>query len=149
MDRFAIQLQLGYISPEEEAALLGAQMSTHPLDAMTPCATVAEILQLRQAVQQVRISPELRRYIVDLVGVTRMTSGVRLGASPRASLALMKLSQALAYFDGSTCVTPTHILEMALPVLAHRLVLDPQAEYGGQSRHTLVEEIVKKVPVPV
>jgi MoxR-like ATPase len=149
MDRFAIQLALGYISPEEEAALLAAQTHHHPLDQLQPCATVHDVLNLRHAVQRVRISDELRRYIVDLVGATRKTSGVRLGASPRASLALMKLSQALAFFDRSPCVTPDHIQEMAVPVLAHRLVLDPQAEYGGQNRRSLIETLLSRIPVPV
>ena len=148
MDRFAIQLELGYVSPEDETALLAAQMHQHPLDSLQSCATVDDLLNLRHAVQSIRVSDELRRYIVDLVGATRKARGIRLGASPRASLALMKLSQALAFFDGSSFVTPDQIQEMAVPVLAHRLVLDPQAESGGQNRRALVDEILRQIPVP-
>ena len=148
MDRFAIQLELGYLPPEEETALLGAQMRQHPLERVQPCATVADLLALRQAVLEVRISEEMRRYIVDLVAATRTTPGVRLGASPRASLSLMRTSQALALFDGHECVTPDPVQEMAVVTLAHRLVLDPQAQFSGQSPRGLVEDILRRVPVP-
>jgi MoxR-like ATPase len=149
MDRFAMQLTLGYLAPDEEAAMLAAQVREHPLDRMTACVTMAEVLALRQAAQEVRVSAEMRRYIVELVAGTRKTVGVRLGASPRGSLALMKTSQALALFDGLECVTPDQVQEVAVPVLAHRLVLDPQAQYSGQSQGSLVEEIVRRVRVPV
>lgn len=149
MDRFAIQLELGYLPPGEETALLGEQMRSHPLDAVQPCATVADLLALRQAIQEIRVSEEMRRYIVDLVAATRKTAGVRLGASPRASLSLMKTSQALALFDGRECVTPDPVQEMAVVTLAHRLVLDPQAQFSGQSPRSLVEDILRRVPVPV
>lgn len=149
MDRFALQLELGYLPPEVETELLGAQMREHPLERVRPCATVDDILALRRAVQEVEISAELRRYIVDLVAATRKTAGVRLGASPRASLALMKSSQALALFDGLGWVTPEQIQEMAVPTLAHRLVLDPQAQFSGLNQRTMVQDILRRVPVPV
>lgn len=148
MDRFAMQLALGYLNPEAEAALLAAQMRIHPLERITACANLTDVLRLRQAAQAVRVSEELRRYIVDLVAATRRTVGVRLGASPRASLALMKASQALALFQGLECVTPDQVQELAVPVLAHRLVLDPQAQYSGQSNRSVVETILRQVPVP-
>ncbi len=148
MDRFAVRLSLGYLAPEEETALLAAQMRDHPLDHLAASATVAEVLAMRRAVQEVRVSEEMRTYMVALVNGTRKTVGVRLGASPRASLALMKLGQALALFDGAECVTPDHVQEIAVAVLAHRLVLDPQAEYSGQSARSIVEEIVRQVRVP-
>jgi len=148
MDRFAIQLELGYLEPEEESAMLAAQVRDHPLDRVRACATMADMLALREAVHEVRVSEEVRRYMVDLVAATRKTAGVRLGASPRASLALMKTSQALALFEGMECATPDHVQELAVPILAHRLVLDPQAEYSGQNQRGVVEEIVKLLPVP-
>ena len=148
MDRFAVQLELGYLTAEEESAMLAAQMQDHPLDRLTPCVTMTEVLALRRAVQAVRVSDELRRYIVDLVGATRKTVGVRLGASPRASLALMKTSQALALFDRLECVTPDQVQEIAVATLAHRLVLDPQAQYSGQNARGVIEEILRQVPVP-
>lgn len=148
MDRFAVQLTLGYLEPDDEAALLEAQARHHPLDDLAPCASLDEVLALRREVQAVPVSPELRRYMVDLVGATRTTVGVRLGASPRASLALMKTSQALALFDGAGFVMPDHVQEVAVPVIAHRLVLDPQAQFSGQSNRGIVEEILRQMPVP-
>jgi len=148
MDRFALQFQLGYVAAEEEVAVLSAQAKQHPLESIEPCATVADVLALRRAVTDVRISEELKRYIVDLVAATRTAKGVQLGASPRASLALMKAAQALALFDGLEFVTPEQVQEVAVPVIAHRVVIDPQARFGGLTAASVVEEILKQVPVP-
>jgi MoxR-like ATPase len=148
MDRFAMQFALGYVRSAEEVAILTAQEHNHPLDDLKPCASLAEVLDLKQAVQRVRISDEVKRYAVDLVSATRATPGVQLGASPRASIALMKAAQALALFDGLDFVMPEQIQELAVPVIAHRLVMEPQARFAGQSARSVVEEVVKKVRVP-
>ncbi len=148
MDRFALQFTLGYVTPEDEVAILSAQADNHPLERISSCVSSADIAALKTAVRQVKISEELKRYIVDLTGATRRIPGVQLGASPRASLALMKASQALAVFDGMDFVTPDHVQEMASPVIAHRLALEPQAKFSGLSAAGIVADIVKKVPVP-
>jgi MoxR-like ATPase len=148
MDRFALQFTLGYVTPEDEVAILSAQADNHPLERIASCVSSADIAALKTAVRQVKISEELKRYIVDLAGATRRVPGVQLGASPRASLALMKASQALAVFDGMDFVTPDHVQEMASPVIAHRLALEPQAKFSGLSAAGIVADIVKKVPVP-
>ncbi len=148
MDRFALQFTLGYVAPEEEVAILSAQADNHPLERISSCVSSADIASLKTAVRHVRISEELKRYIVDLAGATRRVSGVQLGASPRASLALMKAAQALAVFDGIEFVTPDHIQEMAAPVIAHRLSLEPQAKFSGLSAAGIVADILKKIPVP-
>src|SRR5438876_529434 len=96
MDRFAMQFALGYVAPEEEVAILSAQEQHHPLDDVTSCVSMDDALRLRRSVRDVRVSDELRRYAVDLVRATRALAGVQLGASPRASLALVKAAQALA-----------------------------------------------------
>jgi MoxR-like ATPase len=106
------------------------------------------VLALKQAVENVRMSEELKAYIVELVNGTRSASGVQLGASPRASIALMKGAQALALFDGLDFVTPEHIQELAEPVIAHRLVMEPQARFSGVTARSVVAEIVKKSRVP-
>ncbi|MBN2505349.1 MAG: MoxR family ATPase [Verrucomicrobia bacterium] len=149
LDRFAMQLSLGYVQPDEEVTILTMQARTHPLDHLEPCASLAEVLALRQAVQEVRISDELKRYVVDLVGATRGAAGVQLGASPRASLALARAAQALALFDGLEFVTPDQIRELAVPVIAHRLVMEPQARFSGVTARGVVAEVARKVPVPV
>ena len=148
MDRFAMQFTLGYVSPAEEVAILTAQQHNHPLDELHSCATLADVLTLKRAAEDVRISDELKHYAVDLAGATRTASGVQLGASPRASIALMKAAQALALFDGSDFVAPEQIQELAVPVIAHRLVMEPQARFSGVTARGVVEEIVKKTRVP-
>ncbi len=148
MDRFAMEFKLGYVEPADEVAILTAQAERHPLEELRPCATLAEVLEVKEAVHHVRISEELKRYVVDLVAATRAAAGVQLGASPRASLALMKTSQALALFDGADFVAPDQIRELAVPVIAHRLVLEPQARFSGRTAENVVEEILKRLPVP-
>ena len=148
MDRFAMQFALGYVQPAEEVAILTAQEKNHPLDELNPCVSLVDVLALKHTAQNVRISDELKRYIVDLAGATRSASGVQLGASPRASIALMKAAQALALFDGLDFVTPEQIQELAVSVLAHRLVMEPQARFSGLTARGVVEEMVKKIKVP-
>ena len=148
MDRFAMQFTLGYVSAAEEVAILDAQEHNHPLDELKPVATLADVLALKHAVENIRISDELKRYVVDLVAATRAASGIQLGASPRASIALMKTAQAMALFDGFDFVTPEQIQKLAVPVIAHRLVLEPQARFSGVTARGVVEGILKKLPVP-
>ena len=148
MDRFAMQFTLGYVQPADEVAVLTAQANNHPLDALTSCVTLADVLALKQTSQNIRISDELKRYIVDIVGATRSANGVQLGASPRASIALMKAAQALALFDGLDFVTPEQIQELAVPVIAHRLVMQSQARFSGLTSRGVVEDVVKKIKVP-
>ena len=148
MDRFAVRLTLGYVPPEEEVAVLSAQEKTHPIEQLTSVVSLNDVMALKRAVTDVRISEELKHYIVQLCAATRGRSGVQLGASPRASLALMKMSQALAWMDGFEFVTPEQIQELAVPVIAHRIVMEPQARFSGMTARSVVEEVVKKTPVP-
>jgi MoxR-like ATPase len=148
MDRFAMQFKLGYVAPEDEVAILTAQEHNHPLNELQPAANLADVITLRHAVENVRISDELKRYVVDLVASTRNAPSVQLGASPRASIALMKTAQAMALFDGQDFVTPEQIQKLAVPVIAHRLVLEPQARFSGVTQRGVVEDILKKLKVP-
>jgi MoxR-like ATPase len=148
MDRFAMQFALGYVPSAEEVAILSAQEHHHPLEELKPCVTLVEVLALQRAVERTRMSEELKRYVVELVGATRSAAGVQLGASPRASIALMKSAQAMALFDGLDFVTPDQIQELAVPVIAHRLVMEPQARFSGLTARGVVEEIVKKTRAP-
>ncbi len=148
MDRFALQFSLGYVAPEEEVAVLSDQGTSHPIDAIQPCVSMEDVLALKRSVKEVRISEELKRYVVDIVQATRSFSGVELGASPRASLSLMKVAQALALFDGKEFVAPEDIQEIAVPVIGHRMVMDPQARFSGKTSHGVIDEILKTIPVP-
>jgi MoxR-like ATPase len=148
MDRFALQFSLGYLAPEDEVNLLSAQLQQHPIQTLKPCASLEDIQGLRTAVQRVRVSAELLRYLVDIVNATRSFPGIQIGASPRASLSFMKIAQALAFFDGYDFVTPDHVQEIAIPVLAHRLALDPQARFAGETTEGTVHQILKTIAVP-
>jgi MoxR-like ATPase len=148
MDRFGLNCSLGYVSPEDEVEILSAQEKIHPLEQIAPCVSMQDILALKRAVKEIRISEELKRYVVEATRATRTFAGVQLGASPRASLALMKAAQALALFDGLEFVTPEPIQELAASVIAHRLVLEPQAKFSGLTARTVVQEALKKIPVP-
>ncbi len=148
MDRFAMQFSLGYVSTDDEIGILSAQEQRHPIEAITSCVSMSDVLTLRQRVKEIRVSPELRRYLVEVVRATRSAPGVQLGASPRASLSLTKAAQALALFDDLEFVTPEHIQELAVPVIAHRIMLDPQARFSGATARTIVEGVLKTIPVP-
>jgi MoxR-like ATPase len=148
MDRFAVQLSLGYLPPAEESAMLAAQLGEHPLARVVPVLGPDDLRALRCAAHAVRVAPEVRDYLVALVAATRTAPGVRLGAGPRASLALLRTGQALALAAGHDFLPPALLQELAVPVLAHRLVLDPQARYAGTSARALVEAAVARIPVP-
>jgi MoxR-like ATPase len=109
---------------------------------------VAEVVAARAALADVRVAEEIKQYMVALVSATRKVPAVRLGASPRASLTLMKLTQALAAFDGLPFVTPDHVQEIAVEVIAHRLALDPQRRFAGESAEQVVSGILASLPVP-
>jgi MoxR-like ATPase len=148
LDRFALRFGLGYISPDQEAAMLAAQNSVHPLASLSPVASLADVVVARRAVSEVRIGDAMRRYIVAVVGATRNHNAIRLGASPRASLALQRLAQALALMDGEAFVTPDHVREIAAPALAHRVALDAHAQYSGAAAGEVVGEAVSRVALP-
>ncbi len=149
MDRFAMQCSLGYVTAKEEAEILATQNEGHPLDHLHAVVTLDDILELQSAVSKVRISDELRHYIVALTNATRGLENVRLSASPRASLALMKISQALSLFEGRDFVTPETIQDIAPDVIAHRLVMSPEAKFSGMNGRATIKDILEKTPAPV
>jgi MoxR-like ATPase len=148
MDRFMMRFGLGYVTAQDEVAILSSQVQRHPLAGVRPCCSADEIRELRAAARCVRFSEELLDYIVRLVQATRSLPGVPLGASPRASLALMKAAQSLALFEGREFVVPQDIAELAVPILAHRLVLDPQLRFAGTTAEALVEELLTRHSPP-
>jgi MoxR-like ATPase len=118
------------------------------MDAIEACVDEADVGRLREAVQQVRVSEELKRYIVDLVAATRTAEGVDTGGSPRASITLMKVAQALSMFDGEDYVKPESVQEICVPVIAHRLVMNPQARFAGLTAERVVHRVMESVTVP-
>ena len=148
MDRFAMSFKLGYVSKDDEVLIMDSQRHGHPLDQLAACLELDDIRLIREAAANIRISDELKRYIVDIVVSTRGAPGVAMGASPRAGIMLMKCSQALALIEGQDFVTPDHIQELAVPLIAHRLVLDSGMQYSGSQTSQIVTEILQELPVP-
>ncbi|MFH1076062.1 MAG: MoxR family ATPase [Pseudomonadota bacterium] len=148
MDRFALHLSLGYVSNQDEVSILSDQGNIHPLNGISSCVSKADVMTLQEAAKNIRISDELKHYIVNIVSATRSFESIVMGASPRASLALMKTAQALALFDNLEFVLPEHVQEIAVSVIAHRLVLDSQSRFSGKTPCAIVHEILNTVPAP-
>ncbi len=148
MDRFAMRLSLGYVSAEEEVAIVSAEIDQPPLETISACVSRDDVIAFERTARRVEVSAELRRYAVDVVAATRQRAELSLGASPRASIALIKCAQALALFDGLAYVTPDHIQELVFAVVAHRLVLDANARFGGTSAELILEHVLGEVAVP-
>jgi MoxR-like ATPase len=148
LDRFALRFGLGYVGVEEEVAMLEAQGRSHPLQSLGPVCSLEDVQELRRAVAEVRIAPAMRRYVVDIVAATRAPGAIRIGASPRASLSIQKLAQALALIDGEEFVAPEHVREIVVPALAHRVTLDSHARFGGTSPAQAVGAALARVPLP-
>lgn len=149
MDRFAYQCALGYVSIEQEMAILNAQEKSHPLTRVEAVVTRDDLLVVHRAVANVTITPALQEYLVRLVAATRNRPGVKLAASPRASLNLLRIAQALSLFEGRDFVLPETIQSLAPGVIGHRLVLDADAHYAGRTGQSVVSEIVSELAVPV
>lgn len=147
LDRFMVQLSMGYPTREEQTAILQRFMQESPQESLRPVANAEQIAQAQKAVRSVRVMPELLDYIGALCEKTRALDDALLGASPRAALALMRVSQSLAAIRGRDYVTPEDIKTMAEPVLAHRLIL--RTAYGRRGRAAeAVGEVLASVPVP-
>lgn len=147
LDRFMVQLSMGYPTREEQTAILQRFMQESPQESLRPVANAEQIAQAQKAVRSVRVAPELLDYIGALCEKTRALDDALLGASPRAALALMRVSQSLAAIRGRDYVTPEDIKTMAEPVLAHRLIL--RTAYGRHGRAAeAVGEVLASVPVP-
>jgi MoxR-like ATPase len=148
MDRFAMRLSLGYVSAEQETAIVDAEINGPAVDEIENCITQQDVVTFSQAAKQIEVSDELKRYAVDLVGITRQQAELSLGASPRASITLIKCAQALAIFDNQNFVDPDHLQELAPVVIAHRLILDSNARFGGVTADTIVRRLLSELPVP-
>ena len=148
MDRFAMRLSLGYVSTEQEAAIVETEVNGPAIDEIENCISQSDVVNFTAAAKQVFIPDELKRYAVELVGATREQSELSLGASPRASITLIKCAQALAIFDNQNFVNPDHLQELAPVVIAHRLALDSNARFGGVTADTIVSRLLSELPVP-
>jgi MoxR-like ATPase len=129
--------------------MLSEQTSEPPLEALEPVASASEIVALIDDAKQIFVEESVNRYVVALLRHTRGDERLYLGASPRAGIALLRVSKALALAERRDYVLPDDVKAVAVPVLAHRLILGPEARAGGLSAADLVTEAVERTPVPV
>jgi MoxR-like ATPase len=148
LDRFMMRLSLGYPTPQAEEAVLEAQTSGDPLSDLAPVLDGDEVLRMQAAVGRVQVVPELRRYVVELLGATRESRDVYLGASPRAGIALVRAAKALALLKGRAYVVPQDVKDLAGRVLSHRIILAPEARVHGQDEQAVIARLLEAVPVP-
>ena len=148
LDRFMMRLSIGYPSAEAEEAILHEQTSHDPLSELEPVLDASEVLSMHRAVTRVRVAPALRHYVVAILTATREQRDVYLGASPRAGIALLRAAKALALLRGRDFVVPKDIKDLAGRVLAHRLMLSPDAKVHGLTPEAVVAKVLNAVPVP-
>ncbi len=150
LDRFLMKLSVGYPSPEEEREILRRRRERRAdgilLEQVT---TTRELLEARRLTEEVYVDPDIERYIVEIVQATRQDSSVAVGASPRGSLALLKLTRANAALDGRGYVLPDDVKAFALPALVHRLILEPELWMKRRAAEEVIEAVLETVPVPV
>jgi MoxR-like ATPase len=149
LDRFMLRIEIGYPDESKELQMLYQQKSDNPLDLLEPVTDCPSLLDLQEAVRQVSVEESVAKYMVALVRATRHDARLRLGASPRAALMLFRATQALAFLRSRDYVIPDDVREMAVPVLAHRLMMDTKAKYSGSTEGQIVKDLMEALPVPV
>jgi MoxR-like ATPase len=148
LDRFMLRVSLGYPDATAELEMLYDQNTHHPLEDLKPVVTTKEIIDIQNEVKAVRFDRAVGEYVIRLTHATRGDARLRIGLSPRGSLALYRTSQARAWWHGRDYVLPEDVRALAEPVLAHRLVLDTKARYSGATGNDVVRELLQSVVVP-
>ena len=147
-DRFTARLTVGYPSPAAELDMLGSHGASEPIDDLEPVADAFEIRKLIEVVRSVHVSTEVKQYVVDLLSATRSSRDLRLGASPRSGLQLVRAARATAALDGRDYVLPDDVQALAVPVLAHRLLLTADAQVSRRSAEDVVAALLERTPLP-
>lgn len=148
LDRFLLRIRLGYPGIMEEVKILELQQLRHPIDTLEAVAGTEELLDAQETIKTVFVAPVIKRYIVQLIRLTRDSSDVYLGASPRGSLGLFRAAQAKAAMEGRDYVLPDDVKYLAETVLAHRIVVDPAARLRDINAGVILDEILRTLPVP-
>ena len=148
LDRFLLRVRLGYPNQTDEIEILDRQQLQHPIESLEAVIAVDELQEVMKEIKKIYVSKPVKRYLVDLVNRTRQSADVYLGASPRGSLALFRTGQAVAAMAGRDFVLPDDIKSLAVPVLAHRVIVGPAARLRELSAEKIVEEILENLPVP-
>jgi len=147
-DRFMVRISIGYPSPEAELQMLDVHGGLSPLDDLRPVAHADDVQKLIEVVRGIHVADELRRYAVAIVAATRTSPELRLGASPRATLHLLRAARAAAALDGRQYVIPDDLQALAVPVLAHRLLPTAETQLGRRSTEQVVRDLVAQLPIP-
>lgn len=148
IDRFAMKINMGYLRVEDEIKVISGQKMQHPIESLQPALDLEKVLSLQEEVKRVQVSPNVLDYIVKLVSATRKREEVKLGASPRASIALMKVSSAWALMEGRDYVIPEDVVNLLPYVLKHRLILQPKALIAGKTPDTIIADLLRNIPIP-
>ena len=149
LDRFAVRMTIGYPPLGEEARMLAEQTTEPPLDRLEPVASHAELLSAIEAARRVHVEESITRYVVALLRQTRSSTHLALGGSPRSGIALLRLAKARSLVERRDYVLPEDVQALAVPVLAHRLILAPEARASGITAEDVVTEALAATPVPV
>jgi MoxR-like ATPase len=149
LDRFAMQLELGYPDEEHEIEILYSRKKNNPFDSLQPVLEISDICLIQDEISALEIERSVAAYAVRIIKSTRSDPRVRLGASPRALLTLMKCAQAAAYVQGRGYVIPDDIRNLCVKVLSHRIVLENKEKYSGVSGKSVIENIVGSIDIPV
>ena len=146
-DRFMARIAMGYPAPAAELRMLDGHSAANPLDELVPVADTQDLVKLIETVRAVHVSDEVKRYVIDLVSATRAAGAVRLGASPRAALHLVRAARAKAALEDRAFVLPDDIKTLAVPVLAHRLIPTAEARVARRSPEQIVSDLLDQVPI--
>ena len=149
LDRFLIRMSVGYPSFPDENTMLERLRLEHPIDSLEQVAAGEELLEAQQAVRDVFVHEKVREYIVRIAQASRRSADLAMGGSPRATLALYRTSQALAAVEGRNYIIPDDVKYCALPVLCHRVILNPESRLRGRKPAEAVEAVLETIPAPV
>jgi MoxR-like ATPase len=147
-DRFMARVSMGYPDPDDELAMLDTHGAASAIDALRPVAGASDVTRLVEFVRTVHVSDAVRRYAIAVSTATRTSSALRLGASPRATLHLVRATRAWAALDGRDYVIPDDVQTLAVPVLAHRVLLTAEAHVGRSTPEQVITDLVARIPVP-
>jgi MoxR-like ATPase len=148
MDRFSLRLSMGYPSEDEELNIILNRKNSNPIDTVEPVIGIDDIREVSSLISEIELPAEVSRYIVKLVAATRNSSLISLGASPRASLALMKISKAYAFLRGKDYVTPEDVFAVFRPVVSHRVILSQEARLAGLGVAEVLDKVSREIEVP-
>ncbi len=148
MDRFAMKISMGYPTPDEETEILERNENENPINRISAVLSTEDIIGLQERVKKVRAAENVKNYIIAVANATRSDEGIKLGVSPRGSIALYKSAKAWAFMDGRDFITPQDVKDCCICTLAHRIMLSPKGKSAYETQENAFVKILERVPVP-